>query len=126
MRRSQQGSASVVTLMLVLITIFLLHLCILLGSAIVERARVQAVADLGALAAADHLRWSTPLGVVPVQAQKLEACAFAAELVQRQAAELTQCVVLGTTVFSVQVEVAGMATAGASTQRARARAGPMF
>lgn len=126
MRRDQQGSASVVTLMLVLLTAFLLHLCIVLGSAIAERARVQAIADLGALAAADHLRWITPLGVIPGQAQKQEACASAAELVQRQGAELTQCVVLGSTVFSVQVEVAGAAPLGASTQKARARAGPMF
>ncbi len=82
--RIDEGSATVVSLALVLLLSLLCVALVLVGSAILERQRAQAAADLAALAAATRF-WSGPDA----------ACSRARAVATRNGALLVRCLVLG-------------------------------
>lgn len=127
MKAGQRGSASVVVLMLITLAIVILQVCLIVSSAVFQNAQVQAVADLAALSAADHLRWDTGLGLTPQQMQERSACVIAQMVASENSMELIDCeVVASSGVFSVQVSVEMGGAALRPIRNAQARAGPQY
>lgn len=109
-RRDDQGSGTVLLLVLVAVMLVVAALLGLLASAQLGRGRAQTAADLGALAGASRL----------LAGQPGDPCRAAAEVVRRNGASLSSCSDEGSGVVTVRVIVRG--AAGSAT--ASARAGP--
>lgn len=92
----------------------------LLGRAQSARGAAQAAADLGALAAAEHLVEASHGGFATAAPGRGAACAVAREVVSANGATLTGCSFLGEGVVRVTTVRAG----GLGTASASARAGP--
>ncbi|MGK2854402.1 MAG: Rv3654c family TadE-like protein [Microbacteriaceae bacterium] len=105
----QAGAAAVLSLGIIAVTTSLLLVVAALGSALITRHRVIAVADAAAIAAADSLR-----GLVTGY-----PCERALAVVAGQGLTMTECASVG---FVADVTVRG-AWSGLSVD-ARARAGP--
>ncbi|WP_454050761.1 Rv3654c family TadE-like protein [Cellulomonas sp. Marseille-Q8402] len=111
---SDRGSGSVLVLVVVAVTVLLTGALGMLVGAQVARSRAQAAADLGALAAAEHLLRG-----------RAGPCAVARDVVERNGAVLASCTVEGGGVVAVRSTAA--APVGDATARASAgprRAGP--
>lgn len=119
----ERGSGTVVTLGLVAVVLLLIVVLSLLGRAQAARGSAQTAADLGALAAAQHLVGSPggpDLGTIYVTGGGGSACGIAREVVARNGAVLTGCVLLDGGIVRVTTARAG----GLGSARAHARAGP--
>ena len=109
----ERGSATVVGIGAVLALLAVFALALQLGSAMITRHRVEAAADLAALAAAAHAVSGTP-----------QACGRARRVAENMAVRLTACEVRGWEV-SVRAEAAPPGfLARFGMARATARAGP--
>ena len=125
---AERGSGTVLTLGLAAVALVLFACVALLAQAVSARGATQAAADLGALAAAEHLRGSR-VGPLPTagtgtgagaQGASVAACALARESVSLNGASLTGCAVLDDGV----VQVTATRPGGLGMARASARAGP--
>ena len=112
--RSETGSATVTTCLvlaaLLTVTVLIAHV----GTVVVARHRIQAAADLAALAAA---------GVVDSGSDT--ACARADEVVRRMRGRIQNCTVDGWDVTVVATSTISLGPFGARSVRAIARAGPV-
>ena len=116
--RRERGSGTVLTLGLVAVVLVLLAAISLLGRAQSARGAAQAAADLGALAAAQHLLDSSPSGFGP--GPTAAACGVARQIAAANGASLTSCEVLDDGVVRVTTARPG----GLGAAQATARAGP--
>jgi secretion/DNA translocation related TadE-like protein len=82
-RRDARGSATVLVLAMLGVVLTVAAGIAVFGAAVVDQRRVEAAADLGALAGAGALQRGEP------------ACAAAATVVERNGARLTGCVPVG-------------------------------
>lgn len=120
----QRGSGTVLAIALVGVTLVLIAGVALLGQAQAVRGAAQSAADLGALAAAQHL--TSPSGPGPGAGTAVGlgapdgACEVARAVVVANGSALTSCALLGAGV----VRVTTARSAGAGTGKASARAGP--
>ena len=109
---------TVVVLAVIAVVLLLLGAAGALASVTIAAHRARAAADLGALAAASAGQHELAAGY---------ACAWAAEVVQRNGGRLTACVPGGDGSVELMVEcrpAGGLAGLGLPTARARSRAGP--
>ena len=110
--RSEAGTATVLVMPLLGVIVLVAIVASVLGSLVVAQRRVQAAADLAALAGAS---------AVPGAAG---ACAVAARLSRRNGADMVSCRLEGRDVrVEVAVQVTGL-IGRSVTVRAQARAGP--
>jgi len=119
----ERGSGTVVTLGLVAVALLLLAVLSLLGRAQAARGAAQTAADLGALAAAQHLFGAAngpDVGTAYTIGGAGAACDIARDVVVRNGAVLTGCAILDGGIVRVSTARAG----GPGTARAHARAGP--
>ena len=120
----ERGSGTVLTLGLAAVALAMFASVALLAQAVSARGATQAAADLGALAAAEHLMGASRVGPSPAAAAGTDAqsaaCALAREAVSLNGASLTGCAVLGDGV----VQVTATRPGGLGMARASARAGP--
>ncbi|WP_439423209.1 Rv3654c family TadE-like protein [Saccharothrix sp. HUAS TT10] len=108
-RLGDRGSASVVAVVVVAVWFGLVVVGVRVGEVVVDRHRLGAAADLGALAAAGQLSGGVS-----------EACARAGWVVERMGGRLAACLVEG---WEVTVRVSGEAGVFGALS-AQARAGP--
>ncbi|MGI8901620.1 MAG: Rv3654c family TadE-like protein [Nocardioides sp.] len=110
--RDDSGTATVLVMPLLGIVVLAAVLVSLLGSLLVAQRRVQAAADLSALAGAS------------AASRAGDACASAARLSRRNGADLVTCRLEGREIWlEVALEVTGL-LGRSVTVRAQARAGP--
>jgi secretion/DNA translocation related TadE-like protein len=111
-RRGQRGSAAVLATVLLGALVVASVLVAVLGGAVVDQRRVEAAADLGALAGASATQRGAP------------GCAAAASVVRANGGRVTSCVVSGE-VVEVRVARGTRRVLGLRlTVTSRARAGP--
>lgn len=111
-RPAERGAATVTACLALTALLAVTLLFVQVGVVIVARHRAQAVADLGALAAAGALTDGT------------DACARARDLAHRMRVRVRSCTVAGWDVTVVAELTASLGPLGASDVRAVARAGP--
>ncbi|WP_083337982.1 Rv3654c family TadE-like protein [Mycobacteroides franklinii] len=112
--RADNGSATIVAVAMMAVLLALTAGGAAVGTAVVARHRAQAVADLSALAGAQHALY----GVAP-------ACVEAAAIARRMGAAVTRCAVEDLdVVVAVSVPVM-LGRFGVGSARAAARAGPV-
>jgi secretion/DNA translocation related TadE-like protein len=109
---SQRGSATVLGTVLVGVLATVTVLVVVVGAAVVDQRRVQAAADLGALA-----------GAAAVQRGE-DGCPAVAALVRRNGARLTACVVQGQEVLVRTSRRTALLLGHRFTVTSAARAGP--
>lgn len=125
------GSASIHVLASAAVVLVAGMIGALIGSAVIDRHRAAAAADLGALAAAAAAGVSVPgpLSPAPAPARAESACATAARVVRANGARLAGCELAGAdAVVVAEVDMATWARkwgAARMTARATARAGPV-
>ncbi|MBF6139028.1 flp pilus-assembly TadE/G-like family protein [Nocardia farcinica] len=112
-RGGEEGGATVFACVALVGLIAVTLLIAQVGTVVVARHRVQAAADLGALAGAGAL-----------QAGADEACAAAEAVVRRMGALVSECEVMRWDVTVSVERIVRMGAVGARTVRASARAGP--
>jgi secretion/DNA translocation related TadE-like protein len=111
-RRDDRGAATLLTLAMAGVLLFVTAALGVVGGLVVAQRGSQAAADLAALAGASAIQ------------QQRDACAAASEVATANGGRLVDCAVSGQEVL-VQVRVAGPAPAGRSFHlTARSRAGP--
>lgn len=116
-----RGAGTVLTLGLVAVALVLIAAISLLGRAQAARGAAQTAADLGALAAAQHLAGGLGgAGPGAGAGGASTACGIARSVVTANGAALTGCLLLGDGV----VRVSTARAAGGETASASARAGP--
>lgn len=116
----ERGSGTLLMLGLVAVVLTLIAVIALLAETQSARGAAQAAADLGALAAAEHLVESARGGAAPVAGARGTACAVARAVVSANGASLTGCALLDDGVVRVTTAQSG----GLGPARASARAGP--
>ncbi|WP_040794087.1 Rv3654c family TadE-like protein [Nocardia higoensis] len=112
-RGGDTGAATVYACVALVALIAVTSMFVSLGTVVVARHRVQAGADLGALAAAGALRGGTE-----------QACAEAVAVVGRMSGTVASCEVAGWEVTVSVEQNVSVGVLGARTVHASARAGP--
>ncbi|NUP29719.1 MAG: flp pilus-assembly TadE/G-like family protein [Nocardia sp.] len=114
LRREEDGSATVTACLAVAALIVMTTLVVQFGAVIVTRHRMQAAADLAALAAAGELWNGAEAG-----------CAAAESLIHRSGSGVVRCEIAGWDVVISIEEKVPLGPFGAPSIRAVARAGPV-
>jgi len=112
-RMAERGSATVVTLAVIVVVLILTVSGLMLASAVLASHRARAAADLAALAAAGALMRAEPPSV---------ACLLAARVAAANQASLERCTTAGAEVRLSAAVPTGLKGLGVAT--ARSRAGP--